>query len=341
MSGRKGDSLLGNTESDFKPQEMFGTNYEADIRNPRRQQEHQEFVGSVSPSVKLEFDDFQLQSQPAYGSSPIPASSSPIQPDVPLDDPNMGFGAAPTPVVTGAPQQPTEPKNYRLWNIEYYQFLFNVNTVQVAHRILRALVPFPPKFFEIIHQNPDFYGPFWTATTLVFMLAVTGNVASYLNSYRTGQAATWTFDIEALSVAAGCIYGYLIVIPLILWGVSKYYKLELQLLDILCIYGYSFFIYLPVSVLCILPFDYVRWALVAFGGLLSTCLVVLNFFKALRGHMAVGIIILIVMAVLHLAFALTCKLYFFYAADLSGQFHPNSTTNSTVSTRFVIDDSLF
>jgi len=281
------------------------------------------------------------------GAGPTPGVETGAGPNPILGSSSKGTEVGTPGVGPAPPTQPTEQKNYKIWNIEYYQFLFNVNTAQVFHRILRSLVPFPPKFFEIIHENPDFYGPFWTATTLVFMLAATGNVASFLNSYLTGTATTWSFDIEALGVAAGCIYGYLIIIPLILWGVSKYYKLELQLLDILCIYGYSFFIYLPVSVLCVIPFDYVRWIVIGLGGLISTALVILNFFKALRGHMATGLILLIVMAALHLAFALTCKLYFFYGADLNSQFHPNSTTTNetnqttTLSSRFLIDESLF
>lgn len=45
------------------------------------------------------------------------------------------------------------------------------------------------------------YGPFWIATTLIFVSAVTGNYASYL-SYRrnhSGEAAgqqVWYYDIN-------------------------------------------------------------------------------------------------------------------------------------------------
>ena len=39
-----------------------------------------------------------------------------------------------------------------------------------------------PIFFALIKEKPDLWGPFWIATTLVFLLAVTGNFTSYLAS---------------------------------------------------------------------------------------------------------------------------------------------------------------
>ena len=56
----------------------------------------------------------------------------------------------------------------------------------------------------VYHMHARRYGPFWIATTLVFVSAVTGNYASYL-SYRSkhaGGAATqqvWYYDINKAS----------------------------------------------------------------------------------------------------------------------------------------------
>ncbi len=53
------------------------------------------------------------------------------------------------------------------------------------------------------------YGPFWIATTLVFVSAVTGNYASYL-SYRSkhaGGAASqqvWYYDINKARTVCVC-----------------------------------------------------------------------------------------------------------------------------------------
>jgi hypothetical protein len=50
--------------------------------------------------------------------------------------------------------------NARFWNVEYYSFLFDVDTKDVTIRLLRSLLPYPPKFFDIIKPNPDLYVPF-------------------------------------------------------------------------------------------------------------------------------------------------------------------------------------
>ena len=46
------------------------------------------------------------------------------------------------------------------------------------------------------------YGPFWIATTLVFVTAVTGNYASYVSYHHKhatsegGEAQAWYYDID-------------------------------------------------------------------------------------------------------------------------------------------------
>jgi len=175
----------------------------------------------------------------------------------------------------------------------------------------RSVVPFPPAFFQTIESNPDIYGPFWIASTLVFMMAATGNVASYFNSLKNDTQEQWNFNINKLSFAAAAIYGYLLIIPLVLWGVSKYNKIGLGIMDIVCIYGYSLFIYVPISFLSVIPYEWLQWTLIGIAAAISTSLLVLNFFRALKGHMFIGIVLIAIIGTLHVGFALTCKLYFF------------------------------
>jgi len=37
----------------------------------------------------------------------------------------------------------------------------------------------PPSLPQLLGPNPDAYGPFWVATTLVFVIAVVSNLSSY------------------------------------------------------------------------------------------------------------------------------------------------------------------
>lgn len=99
--------------------------------------------------------------------------------------------------------------------------------------------------------------------------------------------------------------------PLVLLAVFRYYKIGVKFIDTLCLYGYSFFIYVPISVLCIVPNTALRWGLVGFAGILSTFFLISSIYPAMKGQMGKGVIILFIMALLHLGFALTCQLYFF------------------------------
>jgi len=65
----------------------------------------------------------------------------------------------------------------------YYEEYFKVNEQDVRERLKFALVPpFNSEFINTIRPNPDFYGPFWIMTTIVFLLGTIGNFSNYLLS---------------------------------------------------------------------------------------------------------------------------------------------------------------
>jgi len=299
-----------NEGNPFEPSEMFGKNYQQALTDPKLQQQHQEHVGAQNPATKLDFQDFNL------GNNSAPAYTIPEQPSVQQtqSQPLMQEEPLFTETPYGVPPQltpPPPPEIFKPWNVEYYRFLFNVNTKQVAQRIARSLTPYPPTFLDAIQPNPDMYGPFWIASTVVFLLAATGNIATYLNTVVNDPTANWTYNLNKLSYAAAAIYGYFFLMPLVLWLIFRYNKVQVQFIDMLCLYGYSIFVYMPISVLCIIPSTILRWALVGVAGLLSTTFIVTNTYTKLKGQMGKGFIILIVMALFHLGFALTAQLYFF------------------------------
>ena len=58
---------------------------------------------------------------------------------------------------------------------------FNVDTEDVVSRLKAACVPFKSRpFLEVAGRNPDLYGPFWLAATLVFVIGVTSNMAGWM-----------------------------------------------------------------------------------------------------------------------------------------------------------------
>jgi len=156
--------------------------------------------------------------------------------------------------------------------LAYAQTLFDVSTDDVVKRLKLALVPRPSQAESSQNEfraKPDFWGPFWIATTAVFFLAATGNFARLL---QMGSNSKFKADYGLVSVAAAMIYGALIAVPLITRA-SLYFSGQeansINFRQMICVYGYSLAPAIPVSVLCLLPFSLLRWILVLLGFLVS------------------------------------------------------------------------
>ncbi len=71
----------------------------------------------------------------------------------------------------------------QVWQIEYYQKYFQVDTRQVIERLISSMTPRPnrPYFDSTIRQNPDLYGPFWVCVTFILTVAISGNIVNYFH----------------------------------------------------------------------------------------------------------------------------------------------------------------
>lgn len=140
--------------------------------------------------------------------------------------------------------QPSASSKRFLWSIGFYQQFFDVDTDQILLRCRSALFP-RQNFLDVMEGNPDLYGPFWIATTVVVILFLTGTISSYLAHTGKGHFA---YDFKLLSGAAGLIYGYTMVIPLGLWAVLRWFGSEsANVLECWALYGYANLIWIPVA----------------------------------------------------------------------------------------------
>lgn len=136
-------------------------------------------------------------------------------------------------------------------------------------------------------------GPFWICVTLVFSVAISGDLSIFLSKkgdpayhyrpqFHRGQSYTDSRPlfkpglVDALSlihllylcflavtIAAVVIFLYAWLVPIGLWGFLTWRKgAERQIggysfLETVCVYGYSLFIYIPTSVStsCLLSFE--------------------------------------------------------------------------------------
>merc|ERR1719254_256494 len=94
--------------------------------------------------------------------------------------------------------------------LEGARVLFDVSSDDVIKRLRLAVVPYPPPpsgSTNDFRMRPDFYGPFWIATTAMLFLAATGNFARMLT---TRHDSDFKADYGLLRLAATMLYGLLI-----------------------------------------------------------------------------------------------------------------------------------
>lgn len=225
--------------------------------------------------------------------------------------------------------------NKSFWTLEYYQQFFDVNTKDVLDRIIASVVP--TRSDIIAKTKPDLYGPFWISITLIFTIAISGNIANYLQ--YANEKYHWKYDFHLVSYAATTICLYVTVIPLALWGLLKWSSEVADLdgledgrtpsaLELICIYGYSLFIYIPVSILWSIQIGWLQWVLVLVAALLSGSVLLSTLMPPLRLSRH-KILLIIGIISCHLLLAAGFMLFFFHVPKATKQVVPSVTTNHT------------
>ncbi|CAH1426991.1 unnamed protein product [Lactuca virosa] len=140
-------------------------------------------------------------------------------------------------------QQALSQKGSKIHSQSQYLPYFDVDTSDVLERIKDSLLPFGGRFNEKTASNPDLYGPFWICTTLIFVAASIGTFVTYL-AHKL-QHKEWNYDINLVTWSDGVFYGYVLVVPLCLYIILKYFSAPSGLVQLFCLYGYSVFIFIP------------------------------------------------------------------------------------------------
>jgi len=123
----------------------------------------------------------------------------------------------------------------------------------------------------------------------------------------------YTYDFGLLSGAAGLMYGYTAIVPVALWGVLKWYGSEsANLLECLCLYGYSNLIWVPVAIASASPITILNYIFVATGFAVSALFLFRNLYPVVAATDAKTTkVLLIVVVALHAGLALAIKILFF------------------------------
>ena len=129
---------------------------------------------------------------------------------------------------------------------------FNVEVSDIKQKLKGSLIPFNKSFYESIEINADLYGPFWIFTTIIFLIALIGNFSSYVHAE---DKTKFVYDYNHVPHAIFIIYGFGFGAPIVLWIIMKFiFRIDIDLVTNMCIFGYSYTILIPILLICIIPF---------------------------------------------------------------------------------------
>uniref|UniRef100_A0A671PCN8 Protein YIPF n=1 Tax=Sinocyclocheilus anshuiensis TaxID=1608454 RepID=A0A671PCN8_9TELE len=220
------------------------------------------------------------------------------------------------------------------WTFEYYQSFFNVDAMQVLDRIKGSVMPLPGRNFvkHHIRNNPDLYGPFWICVTLVFSVAISGDLYTFLIN-KGNPEFHYRPQFNKVSIAAVTVFLYAWLVPLGVWGFLTWRQsVERHIsgytfLETVCVYGYSLFIYIPASILWTIPVYWLEWLLIAIAMVISGSVLVMTFWPAVRDDTRLtAFATMAVIVSLHALLAVGFKLYFFKTPTNTGSSHSGQQT---------------
>lgn len=147
-------------------------------------------------------------------------------------------------------------------------------------------------------------------------MAATGNVAHYI---ATTEKTVWKYDFEKLTTAAWIFYSSISIIPVAVWFALGMLNHPKGLVEVISIYGYSLFVFIPTSVICVFPFEWLRWTSIICSFVLSSTFIIRNLGNLViirnpqrnRSTKTKGYVLLGIILFCHLMIAILMKVYFF------------------------------
>ncbi len=194
-----------------------------------------------------------------------------------------------------------------IYKFSFLQPYFNVTTNEVLLRIFFSLIPFNIKFYDISNENPDLYGPFWIYTSLIFIISASGSLSRILQGSKVSS-----FFQNFVPTAAGLIYGIGFMTPFIMVIIMRCFGAKNSYITALCIYGYSYSIFIPVILICSSGYVVTQWILLIYGVFQSTSFIIVNYWRELGKYVdKLRIIIILLIIFCQMGLFFTFKLYFF------------------------------
>lgn len=111
----------------------------------------------------------------------------------------------------------------RFASVAFYEQWFQVSQEEVVERIKLNFMPFRAEFIEKARSNPDFYGPFWILTTIIFLLGSTSNLARYFSNWEKTE---YIFKLELVRYGVVLVYSFGFGVPALLYAALRFLKCD-------------------------------------------------------------------------------------------------------------------
>ena len=202
------------------------------------------------------------------------------------------------------------------WLKKYFQ----ITSKDFVNRLFLAIIPFNSKFYGIIEKTPDFYGPFWIYTTFILLVSSCGSLTRTIQ----GQKDT-NFYQEFIPIASVLIYFIGFCVPLFLSLMAKIFGAKINVAPVICTYGYSYTIFLPIIIICSFPSQALQWILLAYASFSSTSLIIFSILKEMASvSQGKKNFLIAIILIFQIVIFFVLKLYFFK--------HINNEDNDGIST---------
>ena len=184
---------------------------------------------------------------------------------------------------------------------------FKITSKDFITRIIQSLIPFNSKFYDLISNNPDFYGPFWIYTLFTVLVSGCGALTRTIQGKRD-----LNFYQQFIPTAALLIYFIGFFVPIFITLLSKLFGSKLNVAPVICVYVYSYTVFLPITIICSIPSQLLQWLLLAYALISSSSLVIMSIGKSLseiKKKKKIAIIIIII--IFQIILFCVLKFYFF------------------------------
>ncbi|MDR3548964.1 MAG: hypothetical protein P4M11_11995 [Candidatus Pacebacteria bacterium] len=145
----------------------------------------------------------------------------------------------------------------------YYREYFDLSSQDAIRRMARTVWPFLKESFVEAEPKADLYVPLWTYCTLVITMSTFGSIVSAIDDARESSSSTLnlSFDYSKVEYCAGVLGFFFFINPAFFCIFFKCKGSPIGLAQLLCMVGYSFVPFIPVSFLFVTPYAIFRVAI--------------------------------------------------------------------------------